>query len=1763
MVVSSVQAAAPILSETTVAPTSTVKASSAPKVIGAFTVTNPNGPGADTIDQFTVENKTALTALTADIASVAIYSDGGVLGIIDGADAIACAQSTTNTTTNFNAGAPVINFTCLSPIAIGSGITQGYLAVITTTVGATDGRTMAAKVNAHLVAANAWGAADLETANLVTIDTVPPAAILVEDFVFVQNPLGTQDQIAPAPVVSIGMENSIIKVYQTDGSTLIGEAILGVDERFAPINIGDNVNASVKLQVVDPAGNTNTMIEKTGNDIVAPTVTSALAFTDRVIIQFSEQVDGMMAMNCSNYTVGGTVLTCGGMGLPFVDFQGDKATIRGLSLSGTTSLVIASGNTIKDINGANNPLTAYSSGSLTITTLVLPTISSLSVTSGIVGGSLTITGTNFGTLGGGTIGDANNKVFFSGGFDPMTGPLLPVEADYTGATWSATSILVKVPTGAQGGPVNVMVNGVMSDMNQNSFFDIKGTYTAKVWYDAAKTSAMADGYAANIRIVVAGMRGPVVYSTDGSSGNTMTYDTGTDTFTITGVGSMGWVWAYDITGAHLNAPGGQVNISVSQDLILLTTDKKISGTITLGTSCAAGGQNKDVVIFAMPDQVDTGGTGFKPMDPAFFRTGPTNGQTACQTTYSVGIPTNGIYRVEAHIPPDPTSATTSSSAFTDPDALSVTISGAGTVAGQNFVFPAATHRIVGTVQKPSGSFGTEESGMLWVFAYQPREGGYGTGTQVGTDGIFTLYVTPGTWKIGVGGPNMPFPVEVQVDVDDTYLIASAPKGPTIIIAPPSDFIEGYVKDSAGNGLANTSLYAWLEGGPGGGNAQTDSQGYYKMYVTPVIPGSNYHIGANSQSYGFLGEQSGIIVSSTVHPTVNFNVSSTDNYTISGTVTKNTFALQEAFVFITNGENGAMLGGGGTDATGAFSVRVSDGSNPWIHIGLPGQGEIYLASLGVISADTALGAIAITSSTIKVRIFPASSFTQAFVGVHSDTSGGFSDTPVVTADCLGSGVSCREFQIDVRQPASGTTTYYVDGGIPGYGPLPQISVGVANGGGFVDTSGTLNDGIIEITLGGLYTISGMVTGTNALDAWVFASGPNGGGGAAVDGNGVYSIQLRDGTYDIGVGKPGYIGNKITTIVSGADVPLQNLILTTATNTITGKVYLPDGVTTATNAWVWADNGSGGWAGGSTDASGNYTLNVGSGDWTIKAAYDGYNSTGTLVTAPASGKNITLITVSGFTPNTKNAPITPSDGGIVSGTGIKVDFPKNALGTGTSAGTVEVKSTTNVVSKNDRQMVGTAKEITARDSSNQNITTLSGSITIELTVSEAELVTAGLTFAQAQNTKITYFDSTGGSWVEIPTVATLSVPTATTIAGLNDDLAITFTGTTSHLSTYALSNATDADAPPTPTGLSITAGNGTAALSWTASAGATKYDIYKKVGTDYPYLAQTTSISYTATNLTNGTTYYFKVSALDNSTPNKESAAASFDAVTPEAPSSGGSSADKTAPTSTSVSINAGATTTASTSITLTLAATGASHMMISNDSAFTGASWETYATTKAWTLATGDGTKTVYAKFKDTAGNISTAVSDTITLGAVAVTTLPAGCLTGNLFSATTGLSCAITVLPAGCKTGSLFSTTTGLSCGVTTTPVAVPGCKTGDLFSATSGASCGATTTTTTTAGISETTTTTTTVTTPTTTPTVTKFTKSVATKSLKADVKNLQTALNTVLGTTLAKPLVVDGMFGPKSLVAVKAFQKANGLVVDGKFGPKSLAKLNTLLGL
>jgi hypothetical protein len=71
------------------------------------------------------------------------------------------------------------------------------------------------------------------------------------------------------------------------------------------------------------------------------------------------------------------------------------------------------------------------------------------------------------------------------------------------------------------------------------------------------------------------------------------------------------------------------------------------------------------------------------------------------------------------------------------------------------------------------------------------------------------------------------------------------------------------------------------------------------------------------------------------------------------------------------------------------------------------------------------------------------------------------------------------------------------------------------------------------------------------------------------------------------------------------------------------------------------------------------------------------------------------------------------------------------------------------------------------------------------------------------------------------------------------------------------------PPVPTGLTATPGNAQITLAWNASAGATAYNIKRATVSGGPYaqIATPTAASFTNTGLTNGTPYYYVVSALN--------------------------------------------------------------------------------------------------------------------------------------------------------------------------------------------------------------------------------------------------------------------------------------------------------------
>lgn len=107
-----------------------------------------------------------------------------------------------------------------------------------------------------------------------------------------------------------------------------------------------------------------------------------------------------------------------------------------------------------------------------------------------------------------------------------------------------------------------------------------------------------------------------------------------------------------------------------------------------------------------------------------------------------------------------------------------------------------------------------------------------------------------------------------------------------------------------------------------------------------------------------------------------------------------------------------------------------------------------------------------------------------------------------------------------------------------------------------------------------------------------------------------------------------------------------------------------------------------------------------------------------------------------------------------------------------------------------------------------------------------------------------------------------------ANSSGQIVVAFTqGSADNPSIAGLEVWTPPSAPAAPTGLSATAGNASVSLSWTASSGASSYNVYRGTsagGESGTALATgITGTSYTDSSAANGTTYYYKVAAVNSS------------------------------------------------------------------------------------------------------------------------------------------------------------------------------------------------------------------------------------------------------------------------------------------------------------
>jgi regulation of enolase protein 1 (concanavalin A-like superfamily) len=150
----------------------------------------------------------------------------------------------------------------------------------------------------------------------------------------------------------------------------------------------------------------------------------------------------------------------------------------------------------------------------------------------------------------------------------------------------------------------------------------------------------------------------------------------------------------------------------------------------------------------------------------------------------------------------------------------------------------------------------------------------------------------------------------------------------------------------------------------------------------------------------------------------------------------------------------------------------------------------------------------------------------------------------------------------------------------------------------------------------------------------------------------------------------------------------------------------------------------------------------------------------------------------------------------------------------------------------------------------------------------------------NTFTAFRSPNGVNWTQQGSATTISM-TATVYVGLavtaHNNSALC-TATFDNVTLPGWSNWT---VPPAPTGLSGTADNGQATLSWAASANATSYNVKRAttIGGPFAIVANTVMTAFNDSGLTNGLNYYYVVSALN---PAGESANSGSIALLPRPP-----------------------------------------------------------------------------------------------------------------------------------------------------------------------------------------------------------------------------------------------------------------------------------------
>ncbi|TAN32622.1 hypothetical protein EPN28_03815 [Patescibacteria group bacterium] len=845
--------------------------------------------------------------------------------------------------------------------------------------------------------------------------------------------------------------------------------------------------------------------------------------------------------------------------------------------------------------------------------------------------------------------------------------------------------------------------------------------------------------------------------------------------------------------------------------------------------------------------------------------------------------------------------------------------------------------------------------------------------------------------VGSGSPSvtrnsfMPLPSSVSFnDTSDTI---------TFTFATADKMVTGTVKDGAGNGLANIQVFLHQQGFGAPTFGQTNASGTFTLSVSDY---GSYEIGAfrdgmppvfksleirtdgdDADSLADIYYQGKLITQA--NPLVLTMKKAA--YTISGKVLDaSNNSIDGAPVFAVDENGNSAMGMTASDGSG-YSIFVDAGT--WtVRAELPPDKSDTCGSFSK--------SVVVTNASKSLQnISPSTATCITLSGTASAGGTAIANAPLFIEEW--DNTNSRPVQGGVKRGTAtdsngaysvklaGNTTYRVGTWNPTYGELSAVKAVLAI------------DATQNLTLSSTSTVTFNFTGGTA-NMKAFVELKNATDKMKRIGKQVESlasaatVSVEGGaTYNYFVDVFGF-GKFTGSVAAGASATVD--VSTVGFITVSGTIYSGAGTTTpVSGALVTFTNTSTGIVqSASTNASGTYSVKIKAGDYAVSAGLNEYlpGQTAAVVSFATTTLNydfggaapdqVAMVranrTIEGFISTSASASTSQGYVWATNASGTVISAPINANGTyslSVNDGSWTVKAT---APRHAETTKSAAVTVSGSNSTGNNFTLTADATRVPTSTSGIVAANSGGSVNDSNNTGI-------------KVVAGPGVLEAGSTNNVTVSLEKTYSAPASS-EFNALGNATYSITAKTTSQVKDLVGNADIQLDYTSMVaqlptGVTEADLklmylssetgkYVSVEGGYTIDATNNTITGQVDHLTDFVIAY---------SPPAAAAAPASPAASPTTGSA--PTSDTTPPTNTSVVIAGGATTTASASVTLTLAATGASHMMVSNVAAFTGAAWETYATSKSWTLASGAGVKTVYARFKDSSGNISTAVSDTIQL----------------------------------------------------------------------------------------------------------------------------------------------------------------------------------------